>query len=256
MNVIVFDTETIGMISQDLINVGYKIIDINIQQANYKTLIQRDYIVTNLYNNVVYCMNDAFVGAKKYGLFEKALKEKTAVKRSLPQIFTTLENDLKRYKVLFGYAYNCNFDIDKFVKSAEKYQINNPIENLPVFDIWSYAYAFICDTEEYKQWAKDNNVLTETEKYINTSVESVCKYLYNNLEFAEDHTALSDVQHETNILIECIRRGCDITRPMNRAKYIASDRVFSKTIILPDGEVVQFEYTKDYTRGDRVIYKM
>ena len=127
---------------------------------------------------------------------------------------------------------------------------------MPVFDIWSYAYAFICDTEEYKQWAKDNNVLTETEKYISTSVESVCKYLYNNLEFAEDHTALSDVQHETNILIECIRRGCDITRPMNRAKYIASDRVFSKTIILPDGEVVQFEYTKDYTRGDRVIYKM
>ena len=69
MNVLVFDTETIGMISQDLINVGYKIIDINIQQANYKTLIQRDYIVANLYNNVVYCMNDAFVGSKKYVIF-------------------------------------------------------------------------------------------------------------------------------------------------------------------------------------------
>lgn len=256
MNIIVIDTETIGKISQDLLNIGYKIIDVDIQKATYTVLIQRDYIVTALYNNTIYCLNDEFVGAKKYTLFTKALQEKTAVKRSLSQIFNVLANDLKRYKVLFGYAYNCNFDIDKFNKSAEKYHINNPLNDLPIFDIWSYAYSFICNTNHYKQWAKNNQIFTNTEKYISTSVESVCKYLYNNLNFAEDHTALSDVQHETNILIECIKRGCDITRPMEKPKFIISNKKFSKTIVLPNGEVIQFEYTKDYNKGDRVIYKI
>lgn len=256
MNVIVFDTETIGKVSQDLINVGYKIIDINIQKGEYKTLVERDYIMTDLINNSIYCLNDDFVGAKKYGMFIQAIENKKAVKRGIPQVFKTLSNDLKRHKVLFGYAYNCNFDIDKFKRSAEKFNIENPIENLPVFDIWAYAYAYICNTEEYKQWAKENEVFTETEKYISTSVEAVCSHLYNNLDFKEDHTALSDVQHETYILMECIKRGCDITRPMERAKFIPSEKVFKNIITLPDGQRIEFEYTKEYTRGDKTTYTM
>lgn len=256
MNVIVFDTETIGKVSQDLINVGYKIIDINIQGGTYKTLVERDYIVTSLINNAIYCINDDFVGAEKYGLFLKAIENKTAIKRGIPQIFTTLANDLKRYKVLFGYAYNCNFDIDKFERTAEKFEIENPIENLPIFDIWAYAFNFICNTIEYREWAKNNAIFTESQKYIGTSVESVCKYMYDKLDFKEDHTALSDVQHETAILMECVKRGCDITRPLENAKFIPSDKVFRETMILPDGQEIKVEYTKVYKRGDRTTYKM
>ena len=51
MNVIIFDTETIGKVSQDLLNVGYKIIDIDIQQALYLMLNERDYLVNDLINN-------------------------------------------------------------------------------------------------------------------------------------------------------------------------------------------------------------
>ena len=73
MKVIVFDTETIGKVSQDLINVGYKIIDINIQQGDGKVLCERDYLVRNLFDNEVYCINDDFVGIEKYTFYKSIL---------------------------------------------------------------------------------------------------------------------------------------------------------------------------------------
>lgn len=256
MRVIVFDTETIGKVSQSLINIGYKIIDIDIQKATYTLLVERDYLVRDLINNKIYCLNDDFVGYNKYARFLAALDGKTAIKRNIPQIFTTLTNDIKKYKVLFGYAFNCDFDTDKFKKTADLFGIANPLDLIPIFDIWAYAYKYICDTTDYQEWAKENNILTTSEVYISTSVESVCRYLYNDLNFTETHTALCDVYHETNILMECVKRGCDITRELPRAKFIKSDKVFKKIITLPSGEKVEVEYKSKYEKGDKITYKM
>lgn len=256
MRVIVFDTETIGKVSQDLLNVGYKIIDIDIQNGTYTLLVERDYLVRDLIDNKIYCLNDDFVGAEKYGKYLLALENKQVIKRNINQIFTTLANDIKKHQVIFGYAYNCDFDIDKFNKTSAKFEIENPLKDLPIFDIWAYAYEYICNTDSYKQWAQDNNLTTESGMYLPTSVEAVCKYLYNNLEFVEDHTALSDAQHETNILMECVKRGCDITRALPRAKKIKSGKVFKKLITLPSGEQMEIEYTSKYERGDKITYKM
>lgn len=256
MNIIIFDTETIGKVSQDLLNVGYKIIDLNMQTEEYEVLCERDYLVRDLINNKVYCINDDFVGFQKYTMYQGLLADGKVIKRNLKQIYTTLLNDIKKHQVIFGYAYNCDFDIDKFNKTSAKFEIENPLKDLPIFDIWAYAYEYICNTDSYKQWAQDNNLTTESGMYLPTSVEAVCKYLYNNLEFVEDHTALSDVQHETNILMECIKRGCDITRTLPRAKKIKSGKVFKKLITLPSGEQMEIEYTSKYERGDKITYKM
>lgn len=256
MNVIIFDTETVGKVSQDLINVGYKIIDLRLQDGTYSTLCERDYLITNLINNKTYCINDDFVGAKKLAMFENALRTKKAIKRKLSAVLKTLNNDLKKYKVLFGYAYNCNFDLDKFSKAYTACNISNPFDTLLVFDIWAYAYEFICNTEDYKQWSIEHNNLTATEQYIATSVEGVCKYLYDNIEFVEDHTALSDVQHETHILCECVKRGCDITRELPKAKFIPSKKLFTDTIKTADGEFIEITYRKKTTRDNITTYKM
>ena len=255
MRVIIFDTETIGKVSQDLINIGYKIIDIDIQKNYYETLCERDYLVTNLINNVVYCINDDFVGTEKYKKFLYAIETKTAIKRSVKQIFTTMKNDIKKYGVLFGYAYNCDFDIDKFEKTSLKMGLENPLKDLKIFDIWAYAYQYICATEEYQSWCKLFEVYTPSELYLPTSVEGVCKYLYEIPSFEEEHTALSDVQHETFILMECVKRGCDITRNLPKAKKIKSDKVFNKTIVLPNGQELEIEYKGVYEKNNKITYK-
>ena len=243
MNIIIFDTETVGMKTQSLLNVGYKIVDVNIQNATAETLIERNYLVTDLINNKALMINDAFVGADKYEKFLDMLENGGAVKRNIPCIFATLTNDLARHKVLFGFAYNCAFDLDKFAKTSVEYGIENPFENLPVFDIWGYAYKYIIDTPAYVEWAKAHEMFTDTQRFIKGSVESVTAYLTDNLDFVEEHTALSDVQWELKILLECIARGADITKNLGKGKSIKSEKQWTKTLILPNGEAIEITYT-------------
>lgn len=253
MNIIIFDTETIGKVSQDLLNVGYKVIDLNIQTGEYEVLCERDYLVTSLINNKVYCINDDFVGRQKYNAYQGLLADGKIIKRSLKQIYTTLTNDIAKHNVIFGYAYNCAFDLDKFKKQVPDGMVN-PFKTIPVFDIWNYAIKYICETEEYKEWALENNQLTETELYISTSVETVARYLYNNLDFVEDHTALSDVQHETEILVECVKRGCDITRDLKISKLIKSNKAFTEIIVV-DGKETEITYKTKCNRKGKTYYK-
>lgn len=253
MNIIVFDTETIGKVSQDLINVGYKIGDLNIQTGEMKVLCERDYIITNLINNKIYCINDDFVGLAKYDMYQGLIADGKAIKRSLPQIYKTLANDIAKHNVIFGYAYNCQFDLDKFKKQVPD-GMENPLDKIPVFDIWDYAIQYICETDAYKKWALENNQVTQTEQFISTSVEAVARYLYNNLNFIEDHTALSDVQHETEILIECVKRGADITRALKTNHRIKSDKEL-KEIIVVDGQEFEINYKTKNNRNGKTYYK-
>ena len=253
MKIIVFDTETIGKVNQDLLNVGYKIIDLNIQTAEAKVLCERDYLVRSLIDNEVYCINDDFVGMQKYLMYKGLLADGKIIKRNLKQIYITLMNDIKKHNVLFGYAYNCNFDLDKFKRHCPD-GVVNPFDTIPVFDIWDYAVELICQTEDYKEWALANDQITESQRYISTSVEAVARYLYNDLNFIEDHTALSDVQHETEILIECVKRGADITRPLKSSHFIKSNKMLTETIVI-DGTEANIKYINKYSRNGKTYYK-
>lgn len=244
MNVLVFDTETAGPCTQSLLNVGYRIIDIDIQHSTFKTLVERDYLVREVYQSELFMLNDMFVGAEKYNKYKYLEETGKIILRTPKQIFMTMGNDIEKYKTIFGYAFNCDFDTDKFTKTAQKYSIDNPLEKIPIFDIWAYALNYICKTPEYIAWAKENEVFTKSGAYIQTSVEAIVKYLDNDLAFEEQHTALDDSKHETNILMECVRRGCDITRSMRlNGRFIPSEKVFTQTIEV-NGEIKTFNYKK------------
>lgn len=255
MNVLVFDTETIGKVSQDLINVGYRVVDLNPSTGEYITLKTRDYLISPLISNRTYCLNDDFVGAEKLALWDTALSEKKAIRRSLKSVLKLLSNDIKKYSICFTYAYNNTFDLDKFEKAYNATGLENPFSSTTNLDIWSMAYKHICNTEDYKKWSKENENFTVTKQYIATSVEGVCKYLYNDKDFKELHTALDDTGHELYILCECVCRGCDITKPLSKAKFIESELVQKDVIVTESGSPIEINYTKKITRGNKIIYK-
>jgi len=268
MNIIVFDTETLGMKSQDLLNVGYRILDLNPISREVKVLCERDMIDLNLFSAVskrgVYkgCLEEDmqsilasnFLSQEKYEKYVNAIAQKKVERHNIRKIFEIMSQDIEKHKVVFGYAYNCAFDIDKFAKTASKFGLVNPIEKMPIFDIWAYTVNHICRKDDYIQWARENQIFTASENYISTSVESVVKFLTNNLEFVEEHTALSDTQWETAILLNCLQRGCDITRAEIKGGNIDSGKVFNKTIVLPNGERLEFEYTKSFNRVANEYY--
>jgi hypothetical protein len=58
---------------------------------------------------------------------------------------------------------------------------------------------YICDTDDYKKFARENNLITE-KGYYKMSVESVSKFIYNNADFVEKHLGKDDNKHELELL--------------------------------------------------------
>ena len=223
MNIIVFDTETAGIKTQSLFNVGYMIVDLNLRTFEYRTKVKRDYVMRDVYNNTMWLRNDMFVGDDKLAVITHNIEHKGAVLRTEKQVFEQLARDIDRYAVEFGYAYNCQFDTDKFAKTAIVYGLANPLEKVKIFDLWGFAYWNICVTKEYQQFCLDNDLKTKSGKYFPTSVEGVTKFLNQDTEFVEEHTALSDVYWELRILCECGKRGQNIFEWLTRGGWIALD---------------------------------
>lgn len=223
MNIIVFDTETAGVKTQSLLNVGYMIVDLDPITFTYKTKVKRDYILRDVYRNTMWMRNDMFVGDDKLGVMTHNIEHKGAILRTEKQVFEQMGRDLARYSVECGYAYNCQFDTDKFAKTAIAYGLPNPLENIKVFDLWGFAYWNICLADEYQDFCRAHNLKTKSGRYFPTSVEGVTAYLNNDPEFAEEHTALSDVYWELRILCECAKRGQNIFEYVTRGGWIRLD---------------------------------
>ena len=250
LKIIVFDTETVGCNTQTLLNVGYAIVDINEQSGEVRKICcAKDYIVSDLIKNKMLMLNDMFVGAEKYTMYEDNIKWGGTKCHTIQKIFSIMANDIAKYNVEAGYAYNCQFDTDKFTKTAIQYGIINPLGTLPIYDIWGYAYQYICETPDYIAYCKAHELFTETKRFIQTSVEGVTAYLTDNPQFKEDHTALSDVQWELKILSEVIARGCDITKHIKRGGNIPSGKVFTKRLTI-DGQTIEVKYTKMSRKWD------
>ncbi len=99
MTAIVFDTETVGIKTQTLLNVGYKIVDINPSTAEVtKTYVNRDYIVRDLINNEMLMLNDAFVGAEKWVQYMQILASGGALLRPIEQILTPKRKQINPHK--------------------------------------------------------------------------------------------------------------------------------------------------------------
>ena len=210
MNVIVFDTETAGCCTQTLLNIGYCIADVDLTTFKYKILKGRDYLVGKHYKNRLWLLNDMFVRAEKLAKFDLNVENGSAILRSEKQIFEQMSKDIARYGVQYGFAYNSDFDEDKFRKTATALGIPNPLNAIEVLDIWCNAQVYICDTLEYVAFCNEHDLRTQSGKYLPTSVEGVTAYLNNDEQFVEEHTALSDVQWELKILCELGKRGCNI----------------------------------------------
>ena len=76
----------------------------------------------------------------------------------------------------------------------------------PLFDIWALACEYIMDSDEYRDFAWDEGLLTDSGKYYKTSAEVAYRFISRNREFVEAHTALDDAEIESEILASIIRK--------------------------------------------------
>ena len=102
-------------------------------------------------------------------------------------------------------AYNAAFDV-KVLNNYSQALLGLPFFNdAVVWDLWTMALNTICDSSNYVRWCQNANFVKENGNICSTA-ESVYSYLSGNMEFAEDHTALSDCEIEAQILVKVFSR--------------------------------------------------
>lgn len=236
MSVMVFDTETTSLDKPFCYNIGYVILDdeMNIVKT-------ADYVVEQIWHNLP-LFSTAYY-AEKRPLYVSAMKGRTAKMDKFGYICQQMIRDIRNYEVTSAYAYNSSFDERVFAFNCDWFKCSNPFDTIPVFDIRGYAHQFICDNAEYTAFCEAHELFTDSGNY-STTAEALFKFISQDTEFIEEHTALSDSIIEAEILLETLSRGAELeTEYKTRLSY---PREIEKELrIVKDKETIaSFNYKK------------
>jgi hypothetical protein len=173
----------------------------------YITLKSVGNVVKQVYQNKM--MFETAYYSEKRKLYVSALKGKTYKQNYLGNILRQLKKDIAEYNVSMVLGYNVNADLRSIGYTSEYLKLNNPFADTKVIDLMPIVVNTICDTDNYKNFAKENKLITE-KGYYKMGVESVMKYITNNIYFVEKHLGKSDNENEIDLLNYAISKGASL----------------------------------------------
>lgn len=201
MNYVVFDTETTGLDKPFCYNIGYLITD---KEGN--TLCEREFVVEQIWHNLPLFATAYYADKRRF--YVKKMRSRAVKLEKFGYICQQMKRDFRTFEVKKGFAYNSDFDDRVFQFNCDWYKCNNPFDTIDIVDIRGFVHCFLIN-DEFKQFCEYNNEFTESGNY-STTAQTVFRYLLNDKEYEEEHTALEDSKIERKILFECIKRGADI----------------------------------------------
>ena len=236
MNICVFDTETTSLDKPFCYNIGYVIIN----TENWQTLCRRSFVVEQIWHNLP-LFSSAYY-ANKRPIYVNEMKSRMTLMDKFGYICQKMIRDFLNYEVSIAFAFNASFDEKVFDFNCDWYKCRNPFDNIKIKDIRGFAHNFIVD-EQFKDFCDKYEYYTETGNY-STTAETFYRYLTDNIDFIEDHTALSDSIIEAEILGECVLRGADI---INRdfVAFRSIEKDIEKTLLVQTSDnEYYFNYRK------------
>ena len=201
MNVVIFDTETTSLNKPFSYNIGYVIAD---DYGN--TLLHKDFVIEQIWHNLP-LFNTAYY-ADKRPIYVNAMRQRVTIMKKFGYVCQEMIRDFKMYNIELAFAYNSNFDEKVFEFNCDWFKCINPFDNIAIHDIRGFVHNFLVDND-YFAFCDKYELYTECGHY-STTAEVVYRYLCNNNEFIEDHTALSDALIETEILFACVIKGAKL----------------------------------------------
>lgn len=247
MNIVVFDTETTSLEKPFCYNIGYVIANTETK----KVLLRKEFVVEQVWKNQeLFC--SAYY-ADKRPIYVGRMRNRSIRMDKFGYITQEMIRDFRAYEVEQAYAYNSAFDEKVFAFNCEWFKVINPFDLLPVFDIRAFAHEFICETSEYQDFCEIHKLFTDKGNYASTA-ESLFRFISNNTDFVEEHTALADSEIEADILFECVARGAEFGGNYKTKQSI--ERLIEKTLtIVQDGTEHSYTYKKRTNRGDKIYLK-
>lgn len=125
-------------------------------------------------------------------------------------IWETVQQVCKEYGIRDVWAFNARYD-----QQSTNFTIAQKSNGFRRYflpyktgwrDIWDYSGSTICNTKKYVKWCYEHDFITESGNP-RTNADTVGKYILQDLDFNEQHTALSDCEIELKILLAAFKRN-------------------------------------------------
>ena len=198
----VLDTETAST-SRVPFDIAYTIID---RQGN--VVEAANYLVSEIFNSPLgkhLVSLDDFSRYKSNFYFDHATHHAEMV-----QPFATIQKRLRESVKKFNcvvVAYNAQFDYNALNNFSKSFGCGESFftADTQIWDLWNIALCTLCDSRRYVKFANENE-FTSDKGNVKTSAEIVYRYITQDIEFVEAHTALADTEIEAAILTACLKR--------------------------------------------------
>lgn len=202
MNIMIFDTETTDLNKCFCYNIGYVIANTETQEI----LLKREFIAEQIWHNLP-LFSTAYYADKRQ-IYVNGMRAKKVKMEKFGNICQAMIRDIKAFNVVSAYAYNSPFDEKVFNFNCDWFKCINPFDTIPIFDIRGFVHNSLID-DNFKAFCEKNELFTDSGNY-STTAETVYKYITNNIDFVESHTALDDAIIETSILFASVyHKGLD-----------------------------------------------
>ena len=170
----------------------------------------------DVFYKMPYAMREAYYKDKMPQYVQEIKEGKRQVVNTW-QMWHIFNQMCKTYNVIAVVAHNIKFDIAT-LNATMRYQTKSKKRfflpyGMPILDSMKMANEVIGKTKEYIDFCTVNNYMTNHPiPRPRLTAEVLYRFLTNNNTFEEAHTGLADVQIESEIFLECLRRGASVSK--------------------------------------------
>lgn len=229
----VIDTETLGDTDNPLCyDIGYAIMD-----SNGSIVESRRHLVRETFFYMRDRMGTCYY-AEKLPLYYGALMN-GLTDLPLVEIRQELIELCKQYNIKQVWAFNAAFDRRALNYTAETVSNGFVKWFMPYGVEWHCIQAFagqtILNSRTYFKYAITHGLVSEKGN-VRTTAEATYQYIADDESFTEEHTALSDVLIECQILFKCLKQHTKANTKPSRSAWRFCQEKFKNFVESPQGQ--------------------
>ena len=225
MKMMVLDSETCGIEPSDKVqrgnnltyNVGWSVV----APSDGEVFEQKSYLIKEIFIDEPERMASCYYAEK----IPQYIEGLASGKYELESFFNVLLDIIKtcrKYNIKAICAHNAAFDVDALNTTLRYLTGLDYIRALPqdveIWDSMKMANSIFSKRPTYRKFCESNGFMTNHKvPRPRLTAEVLYRFLTKNVEFEEEHTALADVEIETEIILACYRAH----KKMNRVLYSA-----------------------------------
>lgn len=210
--IIILDTETCNIQNLEEVkpgnNLTYNIGWCALVPSTGEVLTERSYVVQEIFFREYERMKSCYYAEKIPKYYEGIASGEYKV-ASFFEIMNEISHYCEDNKVIAICAHNARFDVDALNTTAKWLTGLSSVHALPNLEIWDsmkMASSIFLPRPTYKRYCEENGFMTKHKPpRARLTAEILFRFISGDNDFEEEHTALSDVRIEKEIVMACYR---------------------------------------------------